>query len=155
MPPTFLYLMALAFWVALAVVVWIVSIILMLLPGKRRKGFCIASAMAGTFPGVFTYQIIAAPIVIALLLTMQSFWKKIEPGTATTTENPAVIIMAMVTALISFVIVAGMSLTGFWEGWRAGWLLARGDGFRSALQSGPAARLIRLLGKCISRTGNK
>jgi hypothetical protein len=137
--------MALVLWVTLAVAVWLVSGVLLLFPRKRNTGLRLASAMAGTFPAVFACQIIAAPIILALLLTLNFVCKIIEPGTATTTENPAVIFVSIVTVLLSFAIAAGMSFTGFWEGWRTGWLMAGGEGLISALKRGPTARVVRLL----------
>ena len=145
MPPTFLYLMAFVLWLALAVAAWILCGVLLLLPGKRRTGLRLASAMAGTFPGVFFYQIIAAPIIFALLLMANFVSKIIEPGTATTTENPAVIFISICTLLISFAIAAGMSLTGYCEGWRTAWLMADGEGFVKTLKCGLTARMLRLL----------
>jgi hypothetical protein len=38
--------MALVFWLTLAVFVWMVSSVLLLISGKRRTGFRLASAMA-------------------------------------------------------------------------------------------------------------
>jgi hypothetical protein len=145
MPSTFLYLMALVLWVTLAVAVWLVSGVLLLLPRKRNSGLRLASAMAGTFPAVIAYQIIAAPIILTLLLTSNFVCKIIEPRTESTTENPAVIFISIVALLLSFAIAAGMSLTGFCEGWRTGWLMASGEGLISALKYGPTARVVCLL----------
>ena len=143
MPPTFLYLVALILWVGFGVAVWVVAAILMIFPGMRRTGRRLACAMAVTFPGVIVYQALAAPVVAALLLTMWLFWKTLEPGPGTTTSNPAVIAISLLTLVLAFIIVLAMSLAGFWEGWRVGWAMGAGQGFMSTARTGPLFRVVR------------
>ena len=126
MPPTFVYVMCFAAWVGGAAAVWVVAGVLAFFPSRRRTGLRLASAMAGTFPGVITYQVLAAPVVAALLVAMRLSWKTLEPGSGTTTSNPVVITVSIIGALLAFAVVLGMSLAGFWEGWRLGWALAGG-----------------------------
>jgi hypothetical protein len=59
---------------------------------------------------------------------MRFFWKTIEPGAATTTQRPAAILVSIIAMLLAFAVIATISMAGFWEGWRAGWFLARGEG---------------------------
>ena len=152
MPPTFLYLMALIVWVGFAVAVWAVASVLAVLPRSRRTGLRLASAMACTFPAVIAYQLLAAPIVAALLLGMRLFWKTLEPGPATTTSNPAVILVSVSAAACAFFIALGLSIAGFWEGWRVGWLLVPGGHFWSAVHDGPLFRTARFLRRHVFRS---
>ena len=141
MPPTFLYLLFLGLWVLMAVAVWIVAAVLFLLPRQRQTGRQLAAAMAGTFPGVLIYQLLATPIVVAVLGAAWFLWRTLEPGSATVTSNPLVIMAWIVSAGLAFVVVVTMSLTGFWEGWRVGWAFGAGKDVRSVVRSGPLFRL--------------
>src|SRR5262245_18316651 len=134
MPPAFLYLAALAIWLAGAMSVWFVAGILALFRRTRQRGLATACAMAGTFPGVIAYQILAVPVVLMILVGIRFFWKLLESGDSTVTNNPIVIIVSIGGALIAFVIVLGASLAGFWEGWRAGWSLMMGQSIQASLR---------------------
>jgi len=141
MPPTFLYLGALAIWLVGAACVWCVAGVLALFRRTRQRGLATACAMAGTFPGVIAYQILSVPFALLILLGILLFWKVLEPGDSTVTENPAVIIATIVGALAAFMIVLTASLAGFWEGWRAGWGFAMGQSISASLRTGPLSRL--------------
>src|SRR5262252_2217718 len=145
MPPTFLYLIALIVWVSLAAVVWAIAGVLAVLPRSRRTALRLALAMAFTFPAVIAYQLLAAPVIAALLLGMNLFWKALEPGPATETSNPAVILVTISTAVIAYLVALGMSMVGFWEGWRVGWLLGSGGRLWSIVQDGPLFCSVRYL----------
>jgi hypothetical protein len=101
--------------------------------------------MAATFPAVWLFQILAAPFVVAILLIAALVWRVLQPSLPTTTDNPIVIGTFVAAVLVDFVIVAGMSLLGFCEGWRAGWWRAKGRGWLETIQQGPSAKLIRSL----------
>lgn len=108
-------------------------------------------AMVGTFPGVFFFQLIAAPVAVAVLLIAWLVWRLIEPGNSTTTENPIVIATSIAVILIDFLVVGGMSLLGFYEGWRAGWQISKGRKWRDAIGHGPSAQILRSLRKRLGR----
>ena len=59
MPPTFLYLLALIVYVAVACAVWMVAIVLAFSRRRRALAKKIAAGMAGSFPGVFIFQLIS------------------------------------------------------------------------------------------------
>ena len=103
--------------------------------------------MVGTFPGVFFFQLVAAPVAFGVLLIAWLVWRLIEPGNSTTTENPIVIATSIAVILIDLVAVGGMSLLGFYEGWRAGWQISKGRRWRDAIDHGPSARILRYLRK--------
>lgn len=144
-PPTFLYLMCLVLWVAGACLVWVAAGFLFLRTRTRALAKRMCFAMAGTFPFVFAYQAIAAPVVAVLLFFAWAFGKILEPGTSTMTQNPLVIGVSVGAVLISFVAVAAASVGGFYEGWRAGWLYGKGRALREVLFEGPTFRRIRRL----------
>jgi hypothetical protein len=101
--------------------------------------------MAATFPFVIAYQILAAPFVAGVLLANFAFWKILEPGNSTTTENPLIIGVSIGAAFLSLSLMLAMSLAGFYEGWRAGWACAKGRRFQEVMWEGPIAGRLRLL----------
>jgi hypothetical protein len=145
LPPYFPYMLAFALWVALACLVWIAAALLLIAPKTRPIARSLGLAMAATFPAVWLFQILAAPVVVAILLIAALVWRILQPGLPATTDNPVVIGTFIAAVLVDFVIVAGMSLVGFYEGWRAGWWRARGRGWLETIQQGPSAKLVRSL----------
>lgn len=143
MPATFLYLMAFMIWMALAVLVWLVAGVLFFARRTRPVGRSLALAMAGTFPGVFLFQLLAAPVVILILVAMHVLWKAAEPGASAATDNPVVIAGSIVGAFLASGIVLGVSVAGFCEGWRIGWTYGQGRGLRDAVEDGLFARAVR------------
>jgi len=99
--------------------------------------------MAGTFPGVFLFQLLAAPVVILILVAMHVLWKAAEPGASAATDNPVVIAGSIVGAFLASGIVLGVSVAGFCEGWRIGWTYGQGRGLRDAVEDGLFARAVR------------
>ena len=83
MPPTFVYMMALLVWVPIACLVWLVAAIMALRKASRQTARSLALATAGTFPGVFVFQIVAAPLVAAIGVANWLVWKTLEPGSST------------------------------------------------------------------------
>jgi len=122
--------------------VWFAAACLFIVPQTRSLARSLSLAMAGTFPGVFIFQLVAAPVAFAVLLVAWLVWRLIEPGNATTTENPIVIGTSIAVILIDLLIVGGMSLLGFYEGWRAAWLISKGRRWRAAIEQGPSARIL-------------
>ena len=148
MPPTFAYLLCFIIWLFCAVVVWLVAGLMFLIGSTRATSRSLCFAMAATFPFVLAYQIAAAPFVAGLLFVAWAFWKILEPGASTTTQNPFVIVVSIGAALSSFCAVLGMSLAGFYEGWRTGWACGKGLRLRDVLSEAPTLRLLsRLLQK--------
>lgn len=145
MPPTFLYMMALALWVGLAVLVWLVAAFLFVMPRTRSHARSLSLAMATTFPSVLLFQVVAAPFALGALLVVRLVWEVMEPKHAANTENTVVIVTSIIAVVVTLLVVAGMSSLGFYEGWRAGWLRANGRGWRETIEQGPSARLIRRL----------
>jgi hypothetical protein len=141
MPATFLYLMAFGAWLCLAGAVWVTAVCLAILPITRRVAGSLALAMAATFPAVFVFQIVAAPLAVLIFgLGLLGLWW-LGPG-----GDPAVGAGLMLAILAAeFLLIGGMSLLGFYEGWRAGWMVSKGQGLGGVLARGPTARLVRAL----------
>jgi hypothetical protein len=142
MPPAFPYLLMLTIWVFFACLVWLTAGLMFLATRTRAFSRPLCFAMAGTFPFVFAYQIIAAPFVAVLLLADLALWKILEPGVSATTQNPLVILVSIAAAFLSFGAMLTMSLAGFYEGWRTGWACAKGRRFQEVLYEGPTVKLI-------------
>lgn len=151
MPPTFVYLLMLMIWVFFACLVWLTAGVMFLTTRTRAFSRPLCFAMAGTFPFVFAYQVIAAPFVAGLLFAAWAFWKILKPGVSTMTQNPLVIVVSIAAAFLSFGTMLAMSLAGFYEGWRTGWACAKGRRFQEVLYEGPTVSLLcRLLQKARS-----
>src|SRR6266852_3654219 len=137
MPPTFAYILALIVYIAAACAVWIVAIVLAFPQRTRALAKKIAAGMAGSFPGVFLFQLISAPLLAVMLLTIAGISHFLRP--------PDVIIIVLALFIISIPAVA--SLLGFYTGWRVAWELAAGRSAREFLRSdrviGPVVRLLR------------
>src|SRR5690242_12936726 len=142
MPPGFIYLSALLIWCFFAVAVWVAAGLMRLSPRTRPLSRPLSFAMAGTFPFVFAYQILAAPLVAVVLLAAWIFWKAVEPGASTTTDNPLVILFSILAAVSSFSAILVMSMAGFYEGWRTGWKYANGRPLLEAACDGPTVKLL-------------
>jgi len=141
-PPTFLYLFALVIWVFLAAVVWLTTGLMMVTSRTRVFSRPLCFAMAGTFPFVLIYQLIAAPIVAVMLCIAFVVWRILEPGGSTVTENPLVIGTSIIAVFVSFGVILIMSLAGFYEGWRIGWAFANGRRFRDVFNDGPTVKVL-------------
>lgn len=91
-------------------------------------------AMASTFPFVFAYQIMALPAVVVILLFVVALGWFLEPGVSTT-QNPVLIGASILAVLGAVITVLASSVVGFFDGWRAGWRLARGLSIKETLSN--------------------
>jgi hypothetical protein len=143
MSPIFAYVLALMAWLTFACVVWFVAGMLSLMRRARFLAWPLCLAMAGTFPFVFAYQIVAAPFVVAIMLVAWAFGKILEPGSSTPTQNPLLITVSIAMAFLSLGVMVAMSIAGFHEGWRFGWACGKGRPWREVIWEGEAAALLR------------
>jgi hypothetical protein len=143
MPPTFLYLLLFVLWVAFACVVWIAAVLMLLTRRTRRFSRPLCFAMAGTFPFVLGYQLLAAPVASVVLLSGWGFWKLFEPDSSSLTKNPAVIAVSTGVAFIALGTMLMMSLAGVYDGWKSGWKYGEGRSFKEALYAAPTFNRLR------------
>lgn len=140
MPPTFVYLLALVGYIAVACAIWLVALVLAVPPRTRAFAKRVAAGMAGSFPGVFLFQLLTAPLVAFVLLFIGGIFRLFHPGDA------VAVVLIVVLALLTFGIVAAASLLGFHTGWRVGWELAAGRSVRALLSGdrllGPVFRAL-------------
>ncbi|WP_234684284.1 hypothetical protein [Bradyrhizobium monzae] len=129
-----LYMSALAVWVLVACIIWCAAGFMFFAPRTRSSAWPVSLAMASTFPFVFAYQIMALPAVIVMLLFAAALSWLFEPG-ASTTQNPVIIGVAILVAVGSVIVVLVASVVGFFDGWRAGWRLARGRSIKETLSN--------------------
>ncbi len=129
MPPTFLYILALMVYFVGACAVWLVAVILAFSHSSRALAKKIAAGMAGSFPGVFLFQLISAPLVALILLTIAGISQLGKPPDIII----AVIAMLVVPLIIGIPAIA--SLLGFYTGWRIAWELAAGRSAREFLRT--------------------
>jgi hypothetical protein len=147
MPPTFLYMLALGLWLCIAAFVWAAAIISLIIPATRQWAGPLASAMVGTFPGVLLAQVITLPLAACLFGIGLLAVHLAELGAGQATTNLVTIRLTIAVILGDAFLIGAMSLLGFCEGWRAGWLLAKGRRVRHIMASGPTSFLIGLIGK--------
>jgi hypothetical protein len=135
-------------WISLACLVWLLAGVMALNRGTRRKGLAPALAMAATFPAVFLFQAVAAPLIVAMVVGAAWLSGILDPASKVThvTTNGLVIAMISGMVLLAFVIMLTVSILGFLEGWLLGWRCAYGERFRDVIRRGPTARLLRPLG---------
>jgi hypothetical protein len=143
MPFAFAYFLALGVWIFVAGFVWLAAGLMCLSARTRHLSWPLCVAMAGTFPFVFVYQLIGLLFVECILLAAFAFWRILEPGGATTTNNPFVIVVFIGAILSSGSLFLAISLAGFYEGWRTGWACANGRAIRQVMAEGPTAKLLR------------
>jgi hypothetical protein len=135
-------MLAFMLWLGIACLVWLSAIFLLIVKRTRPLAGPLSLAMAATFPGVWIFQIAAAPFVLGILLIAAAIWRILEPNMPQTTDNPFAIGTFFAAVLIDFILVLGMSIIGFYEGWRTGWLCAKGRRWHDVIQEGPTAKLI-------------
>jgi hypothetical protein len=150
--PIFAYVMIFGLWLFCACLVWLAAALMSPWRRARPTARSLGLAMAGTFPAVLLYQMLAAPIVLAILFTVWLFWKVVEPGPSTVATSGVVIVVSFVGAISAFTVVLAMSLVGFYEGWRIGWACGKGQRLREVIDTGAPARVLRrLLDKMLHR----
>jgi hypothetical protein len=101
--------------------------------------------MACTFPAVIIFQFAALPLAVIIMGVALLAIQLIDPTNGQVTSNPAVVGVSIALVLAEFGVFGGMSLLGFIEGWRTGWLVGGGRDFRSAISTGPSAQVLRRL----------
>jgi len=144
MPPTFLYLLAFSAWLCLAFLVWLAAAFLLVLPMTRRFAVPLASAMAFTFPAVIIFQIAALPFAAIIMGVALLAIRLVDPTNSPETTDPTVIGIGLILILAEFAVFGVMSLLGFFEGWRTGWLVAKGQGIRNVISRSVSARLLNI-----------
>ncbi|HEY2330109.1 MAG TPA: hypothetical protein VGI63_09900 [Verrucomicrobiae bacterium] len=124
-------------YIAAACAVWLVAIILAIPQRTRTLAKKIAAGMAGSFPGVFLFQLLAAPPFVLFLLVIAGISHFFRP--------PDILIIFLALFIISIPAIA--SLLGFYAGWRVAWELAAGRSAREFLVTdrvlGPVVRFLR------------
>jgi hypothetical protein len=118
MPPYFAYAFALICYLAAACVVWAVAALLVISSRTRQFAKQVAVGMAGSFPGVFLFQVLAAPVVLVTLLLFSAAFYLFKPAGVWE-------VVCIVGLLLSTVgVIAVASVLGFYAGWRVAWEIA-------------------------------
>jgi hypothetical protein len=93
MPGAVIYMLALAIWILVACTIWCAAALMCVVPRTRPFAWPTSVAVAATFPFVFAYQIMAAPVVLAALLGAFILVMLVDPASlGGTTKNPVVIV---------------------------------------------------------------
>jgi ABC-type phosphate transport system permease subunit len=145
--PVVIYMEALAVWILVACMIWCAAGLMFVVPRTRPFAWPMSLAIAATFPFVFAYQIMAAPVVLTILLGAFALWRLLEP--VSTKKNPVVAGGFFIAIIGSAIIMFVASLAGFADGWRTGWGLARGRPINETLSyTIPKKCLDRLMSRC-------
>ncbi len=115
--------MVLIAYIALACIVWGLAILLAVPRATRPLASRVAAGMAGSFPGVFVFQALSAPVV-ALILLASGLVMSI------TARGGWIDVALIGLGVVALAIFALASLAGFYAGWRAGWEAAAGRSAR-------------------------
>lgn len=141
MPPYFVYVLALTLYLMVACGVWFGAVVLAF--PRRTRAFArkMAAGMAGSFPGVFLFQMISAPLVALFLLVFAVIFAVFRPAG----DGETACFIGLFFAMVGW--VAAASLLGFYTGWRIAWELAAGRSVRAFLTTdqvlGPFVRFLR------------
>ena len=139
--PMVAYVTALFIYVAFALVVWGVAIVLAISPHTRKLAKQIAAGMAGSFPGVFIFQLLSASLAVLILLLIAGVLRFCGGGF----NFVGVYIVWFLFFAILF--PASMFLIGFCVGWRIAWKWASGLSIRECFERdevmGPLLRVLR------------
>jgi hypothetical protein len=99
--------------------------------------------MAGTFPFVLAYQIMAAPIVAALLLLAGGVFMIIASPGFLRDGNAIVLGGILLVVITAAGVLFALSVAGFYEGWRVGWAYGSGRTLREVLSEAPMYRRLQ------------
>jgi hypothetical protein len=131
MPPYFVYLLALTTYCAVACAVWVIAAVLTIPQRTRPLGKKIAFSMAGSFPGVFLFQLLAAPLAGFILVSIGGIIWIIQP----TDSAETVLFVLLLLGTVGLIAVA--SLLGFYAGWRIVWEWTAGRPVQTFLLKDP------------------
>ncbi len=145
MSPVFGYVMAFMAWTLVAALIWTVAAILSLRRRTRRVARQLFWATAGTYPGVFACQIVAAPVIAAALAAAWLLRRIVESGASTNTSSPIIGAVSFLAALFVVCFFSVMSLIGFHQGWRTGWAYGSGGQLRESVEAAAPVRWFRTL----------
>jgi hypothetical protein len=132
-------------YVAVALVLWIGCALLALVPSKRRVAWRTALSMAASFPGVFTAQALAAPLVGTWLVLLSFETHLIDAGPML--HSLAAIWLSIAAVLVAGIGVLATSLYGFRLGWDVAWRISGGATWKAALRAHwPFDLILRAIG---------
>jgi hypothetical protein len=126
MPFAVMYMVALFAWIFVSCTIWFAAGLMYVVQRTRRFAWPMSLATAATFPFVFAYQIMAAPVVFTMLVGALAFQRLVEPTSSGKIENPVVIKGFFIAFAASAIVMLIASVAGFADGWRTGWGIARG-----------------------------
>lgn len=143
MPPYFGYVMVLMVYIAVACAVWFIAVVLAFPRCTRQIAKRIAAGMAGSFPGVFLFQLLSVPLFALYFLVIRGIAWVFPPKDGLITSDRLILALCLLTIGI----MAVVSLLGFYTGWRVAWELAAGRSPRAFIVGdrllGPIVRFLR------------
>jgi hypothetical protein len=126
----FAYLAALLTYVCIAGLGLVFCLALALSPSHRQSAKQIAGGVIGSFPGVFLFQAVSAPLVAVAVLLFLGMHQ--VTGELSGASQAIVVVLALLSTLGLF---AAASVARFLVGWGVGYRVASGMPFKVPLRA--------------------
>ncbi|WP_124950088.1 hypothetical protein [Sulfuriferula thiophila] len=124
------YFTILFIYVCIACIAVALCLIVAVSSSRRNIAKRIAGGIVGSFPGVFLFQALSMPFVIAALLLCLGLNQVIGE-----LSGASQVIYATLALLSTFGLFTVASITGFIVGWGVGYRVASGIALKTAIQS--------------------
>jgi len=128
--PIFVYFFAWLAYVCLGGLGLVLCFAYMLSPSHRQIAKQLAGGIIGSFPGVFIFQVMSVPLILAAVFLILGFNQ-----VAGELDEMSHTIFAGFFLLSTIGLFAGASITGFLVGWRVGYRIACGESLGAALKA--------------------
>jgi hypothetical protein len=126
-PPTFAYFLALSAYLCFGAVALALAAALAVVPAARGMAKRFAGGVIGSYPGVFLFQVLSLPVLLALGLLIWLLNRAFQSGSLVAAA------VGLTEALLLLGAFAAASLAGFVTGWSVGAEVATGMSIRSAV----------------------
>jgi hypothetical protein len=127
MPPTFVYFLALSAYLCFGAVALALAAALAVVPAARVMAKRLAGGVIGSYPGVFLFQALSLPVLMALGLLIWLLNRAFQSDTVVAAA------VGLTEAMLILGVFAAASLAGFVTGWSVGAEVATGMSIRAAL----------------------
>jgi hypothetical protein len=127
MPPTFVYFLALAAYLCFGAVALVLAAALAVVPAARTTAKRLAGGVIGSYPGVFVFQALSLPVLMALGLLIWLLNRAFQAGSAVAAA------VGFTEAMLILGVFAAASFAGLVTGWSVGAEVATGMSVRAAV----------------------
>jgi hypothetical protein len=136
MPPYFAYVICLMAYLALMAVGLAISLLLFLVPSKRRLAIRLCLAILASLPGILLFQFVVGIPVGALVALVSGCYSAFHP------PDWLQWVIGIPTILIIFISLAAASFLGCYTGGRIGWQAGAGMPVKAAVANQMIIRFV-------------